>query len=110
MVRLVLLALLFTVSAPVGAQTSGCLRGVSGALECGIQRSAPAPGTTAPIRPIRRPDLSAEAVKRSSHIAEQHRDALARQVGETNVQRRTIRQQCRDRAAASGDPAAACPR
>jgi hypothetical protein len=99
--------MLLLAGAPAAAQPPGCVRDGSGQLQCTTPRLG-APRTVTPLRPIARADLSRDAATRSNILMEQRREAMEGQRREADEQRARLRQDCRDRAAASPDTTFVC--
>lgn len=96
-------ALILVPGSGAQAQSSGCVRDSTGALQCTMQRSQPQSGSIAPMRRIPRADLSADALRRSNALVEQRRQLIEQQGRETDEQRARLRQDCIDRALANGE-------
>jgi hypothetical protein len=63
---------------PAAAQTSGCIRDSSGALQCAMRPVTPAERGTVPVRKLPRRDLSADAIARTRAQAQSMADAIDR--------------------------------
>jgi hypothetical protein len=94
-------ALALAAGSEAQAQLGGCVRDALGALQCTLQRS-PQQGIVAPLHRIPRSDLSADALRRSNALAERRRELIDQQHREIDEQRARLRQDCIDRALASG--------
>ena len=103
----IIMVLLALLGAPAGAQMSGCARDASGALQC-TQRPSAAGGAGTYVRPIQRPDLAADAARRSSAMIEARRQALEQQRTEREEAASRRRSQCLDRAAGDAQKLAGC--
>jgi len=99
-VRVVLLLL---PASALQAQTSGCVRDPTGALQCALQPSRTPGGATA-FRPISRPDLSRDALRRSDALIERRREAIEQQRRQVDEQRAVAEKDCPDRAPADRPP------
>ncbi len=92
-------------ASPVSAQMSGCVRDATGALQCTLQRSL---GGAAPVGTIRRPDLGADALRRSNAMIEARRQAVDQLRTEREEAADKRRKDCRDRAAGDVGKLAGC--
>jgi hypothetical protein len=106
--RAALLLLGTFIAAPSSAQMSGCVRDATGALQCTLQRSPGGTGPAASTRAIQRPDLGADAVRRSNAMIEARRQAIEQQRTEREEAADRQRRECRDRAAGDAGKLAGC--
>lgn len=91
---------------PAAAQMSGCVRDSNGVLQCKSQRTPAGADRMRTLRGVTRPDLAADALRRSDAIVAARRQALEQQRIETD--RNVGRSECRGRAAGDIRQVAGC--
>lgn len=99
---------LLVVAAPAAAQTSGCVRDASGALQCAPKVTNGNERGVSPIPKLPRRDLAADAVGRAREQAQAMKNAMDRQQQEADdvaADRRALA--CRSAPAAEREKAAA---
>jgi hypothetical protein len=97
------LPFLLLAASPAHAQSSSCVRGADGALQCSVQRPPVGGNQLRPVRIMPRPDLGADAARRTEAMIRQRREVIERQQQEVD-EGVLLRRECLARA--SGDTAA----